>query len=229
MKIAKYVFLTIGTLLLVGAYFIYKNTADFINNATIANGTVIELLRVESDNSYTYKPKVAFETKTGEAIQFISSTSTNPPSYTEGEEVEVLYLEKTPEKARINGTASLWLGAIIVGGIGAVFFLVGFLFFFFKKRKENKIQSLKDNGIKIKTNLQSVYLNTSYIVNGRSPFVIETQWKNPATSEIHIFKSDDIWFDPTDYIENEEITVLIERNNPKKYHVDLSFLPKIAE
>jgi len=229
MKIAKYIFLAIGTLMLVGAYFLYNNTADFINKATTAEGTVLELIRVRSDDSYTYKPRVEFNTKTGELVEFMSSTSSNPPSYTKGEKVEVLYLEDRPEKARINGTASLWLGAIIIGGLGSVFFLVGFGIFFFNKRKENKIQSLKDTGTRIVTEIQSVSLNTSYKVNGRSPFVIYSQWKNPATSEIHVFKSDNIWFDPTDYIKKEEITVLIERNNPKKYYTDLSFLPKISQ
>ncbi len=132
MKIAKYIFLTIGSLLLIGSYFIYKNTIDFKNNAITTKGTVIELIRVTSDNSYTYKPKVIFQTKTGKTIQFTSATSTNPPSYKKGEEVEVLYLEKKPEKARINGIATLWLGVIIIGGIGTVFFLIGFSFFFFK-------------------------------------------------------------------------------------------------
>ena len=27
----------------------------------------------------------------------------------------------------------------------------------------------------------------------------------------------------------KRIAVLIDRNNPKKYHVDLSFLPKLAD
>lgn len=240
MKLIKYIFLIIGILMLVGAYFLYKNTADFINNATTTEGTVVELIEVRSEDtdtsnsrnkkrySYTYKPRVEFNTKTGKLIEFMSSTSSNPPSYTKGEKVEVLYLEDKPEKAKINGTTSLWLGVMIIGGLGSVFFLIGFGIFFLKRLKERKIQSLKDTGTRIITDIQSVSINTSYKVNGRSPFVIYSQWKNPATSEIHIFESDNIWFDPTDYIKTREITVLIARNNPKKYYTDLSFLPKLT-
>jgi hypothetical protein len=54
------------------------------------------------------------------------------------------------------------------------------------------------------------------------------QWTNPVTSEIHIFNSENIWFDPADHINTDEVTVLIERDNPKKYYVDISFLPKVA-
>ena len=229
MKKIKYIFLIIGTLLLVGAYYLYKNTAEFIESATTAEGIVVEMIKERSDNSYMYKPRVEFKTETGKVVEFMSSTSSNPPSYSVGEKVEVLYKASKPEKARINGTATLWLGAIIVGGIGSVFFLIGFGMYYFQKNKENKIQTLKETGTRIITEFQSVSLNTTYKVNGRSPYVIYSQWKNPTTNEIHVFKSDNIWFDPTEYIKTDQITVLIARNNPKKYYTDLSFLPKISE
>jgi hypothetical protein len=66
-------------------------------------------------------------------------------------------------------------------------------------------------------------------VNDRHPFQIVTQWQNPSTSEIHVFESDNIWYDPSEFITNQRITVYIEKENPKKYWVDLSFLPKMAK
>ena len=71
-------------------------------------------------------------------------------------------------------------------------------------------------------------INKSLTVNDRSPFLILTQWLNPATSELHIFESNNIWFDPTNHIKTKKIRVFIDRKNPKKYYVDLSFLPKVA-
>ena len=58
--------------------------------------------------------------------------------------------------------------------------------------------------------------------------MIVSQWQNPATSKLHIFESDNIWFDPTDFIKTDKIKVWIDRKNPKKYMVDLSFLPEVA-
>ncbi|MNC77488.1 hypothetical protein D3C75_1294550 [compost metagenome] len=58
--------------------------------------------------------------------------------------------------------------------------------------------------------------------------MIRSQWLNPRTSEVHLFESDNIWFDPSDYLKDESISVFIDKKNPKKYHVDISFLPKIA-
>ena len=75
---------------------------------------------------------------------------------------------------------------------------------------------------------QSVKINRSFKVNGRNPYQILAHWQNPATSELHVFVSDNIWFDPTDYIDQDDIVVLIDKDNPSSYYVDTSFLPKLA-
>ena len=90
------------------------------------------------------------------------------------------------------------------------------------------LKYLKQYGTKITTNFQNLNINTTLAVNGKNPFVVVSQWQNPKTSELHVFKSDNIWFDPSDFIKSDEITVLIDRKNPKRYSMDLSFLPKVA-
>ncbi|MFF3492086.1 DUF3592 domain-containing protein [Streptomyces sp. NPDC002795] len=65
-------------------------------------------------------PVVEFATTDGTAHTFRSSTGSNPPSYEEGERVEVLYRADAPEDARINGFLSLWLLPLIFGGIGLI-------------------------------------------------------------------------------------------------------------
>ena len=56
-----------------------------------------------------------------------------------------------------------------------------------------------------------------------------TQWQNPATSEVHVFKSNNIWFDPSSYIHTDTITVFCEKDDLSEYYVDISFLPKLAK
>ena len=234
-KVIKYVFLTIGLLILAGSFYLFTNTQNFLKTAQTTSGTVTELIRSKSSNSssntasYTYKPVVEFRTQENERIEFTSSTGSNPASYSRGEEVDVLYSATSPETARINAFFSLWGGVVITGVLGSVFFLIGFLTIFLTRQKIKKIDDLKQTGSPITAKFQRVKLNSSYEINGRNPYQILAQWKNPMTSEIYVFKSENIWFDPTDHIKGDEITVLIDRNNPKKYHVDTSFLPKIAD
>ncbi len=228
-SIIKYVFSIVGLAMLIGAYFIYSNTQSFLTTAVTSNGTVTELIRSRSSDSVTYAPVVKFKTQDGQSIEFTSSSGSNPPSYSTGETVEVLYQIGAPNKARINGFFDLWGGAIILAGLGAVFFIIGFSILIFTHLKNKRIDHLKRNGSPIWVTFQSVELNSSYKVNGKSPYQIHAQWQNPSTSETHIFSSDNIWFDPSEYIKDKELTVLIERDNPKNYYMDTSFLPKLTK
>jgi len=229
--IIKYAFVVVGLGMVVGAYFIYDYNVSFIESATETEGTVTELVQSRSsdNNSYYYKPVVRFNTSDGQIVEFMSSTGSNPASYSVGEKVTILYLPSDPQNAKIKGYFSLYGAAVIVGGIGSAFFLVGLTFFIVTKLKNKKEKYLEQHGTPIETKFQSVQLNKGFEVNGRHPFQVLTQWQNPSTSEIHIFRSNNIWYDPTQYIGDRSITVFIERNNPNKYFVDVSFLPKVAE
>ena len=175
-----------------------------------------------------FGPVVHFTSQNGEAVEFVSSTGSNPPSYSRGERVEVLYQPEEPQNAKINSFFSLWGGPVILGGLGGVFFLVGAGLVFAGAREARKDESLKRNGMPIEGDFQSVVINRSLAVNGRHPFRVMTQWQNPMTSEVHIFESNDVWFDPSAYIKGSKIRVFVDKHNPRKYYVDLSFLPKLV-
>jgi hypothetical protein len=123
----------------------------------------------------------------------------------------------------------LWLGPIIAGGLGTVFGLIGGAMLLGPMLAARQQADLRQRGTRIVTTFQSVEQNTSLNVNGRHPFRVFTQWTNPATSQIHVFESENLWFDPTAHINARDIGVYIERGNPKRYYVDLSFLPQLAE
>ena len=225
----KYTFTLLGIGMLIGAFFLFSNTHNFLKSSLTTTGTVIKLISSKSDDSTTYRPVVEFKTPAGKIIEFTSSAGSNPPSYSKGEIVEVYYDEATPEKAKINGFFSLWGGVTILGILGAVFSTIGASLLIATRQKSKNIERLKLIGSPVKAKFQSVEKNGSYTLNKRNPYQIYAQWKNPMTSKLHIFKSDNIWFDPTDHIIDDEITVLIDRKNPKKYHMDISFLPEVAD
>ena len=141
----------------------------------------------------------------------------------------VWYDPAKPEHAEIDGFFSLWGISAIFGGLGAIFFLIGSGIIVATTFQSRKHEYLRMHGTPIETDLQSVQINTSFQVNGKNPYKVLTQWFNPFTSEVHVFESDNLWFDPTSYLKGRKITVFIENDNPKKYLVDLSFLPKLAK
>lgn len=224
----KYIFAFIGAVLLVGAFFLYSNTSSFLESAVTTDGMVTKLITSRSNNSDTYAPVVQFQDMGGNVIEFKSSVSSNPPSYNRGERVEVLYNPGDSADAKIKSFFPLWGGAMIVGFLGVVFTILGFGMIAFGMKKTRSKSDLLRNGVEIQAELQGVERDTSYTVNGRSPFRILCQWQHPRTREIHLFHSDRIWFDPSDYIKLKTVPVRIDEKNPQTYWVDTSFLPKLA-
>lgn len=225
----KYAFFAVGLALLTVAVVSATNTRAFVAHANNAHGTVIEMIRRQSSDSDTYAPVVRFVTEAGEAIEFTSRTSSNPPSYATGERVEVLYRPLAPRDARINDFGSLWAGSIMFAAIGSTFFLIGAGLIASAVFEARKAADLKRNGTRVLTTVQRVEHNQNLKVNGRNPYRVFTQWKNPSTAETRIFESNYVWFDPSSYLNGRDIAVFVGRNDPTRYHVDLSFLPKSAE
>ncbi|SFO30927.1 Protein of unknown function [Variovorax sp. PDC80] len=120
------VFGGVGAALFVMALLVAAHTVYFIRSAVHAQGEVIDLLHVESDDDGdgTWKPRVRFRTAAGETIDFESSTSSNPPSYEVGEAVRVLHAPGNPRNARIDSFFSLWGMPIVFGAIGTAFLVV---------------------------------------------------------------------------------------------------------
>jgi hypothetical protein len=65
--------------------------------------------------------KRTFHTENGRDIMLTSSTGTNPPSFSSGQQVDVLYLPSQPEGTVINSFGQLWLDPVILAGLGAGF------------------------------------------------------------------------------------------------------------
>lgn len=227
-NLLKYLFSLIGAALLVGAFLSFQHTAYFLDEAVEVPGTVTELYYSRSSDSSSYYPIVEFEDASGQLVEFQSSSGSNPASYNVGESVPVLYRAGEPQSARINGFFSLWGGALILGILGGVFFLVGALMILVPMIRQSHGAKLRETGQLVVARVQGVEQNTGLVMNGQSPFRIVTQWQDPVTATIHLFRSDNLWFDPTDHIPGESINVYIRPDNPKRYWVDTSFLPKMA-
>lgn len=228
LNIIKYLFTLIGLGMLVGTFYLFSSTSSFLERAVSAQGEVVQLVRSRSSDSTSYYPVVVFRDASGRSVEFQSNTGSNPPSYSRGEKVQVLYETSDPHGARIDGFFSLWGGALILGILGGAFALIGGGMVVFGVRKKRKQAHLQQHGVRILTSFMNVERNTSLKVNGRSPWRIVSQWQHPETGEIHLFESDNLWFDPSDHISSDTVPVLIDERDPGIYWMDTSFLPTLA-
>ncbi|MBU0540281.1 DUF3592 domain-containing protein [Patescibacteria group bacterium] len=223
------IFAVAGCILLAGSYFFFARAQRFITTGISSQAEVIELVSERSSKgSYTYAPKFRFLTKEGDQIEVVSGESSNPPEFSVGESVEVLYDPINPHSVLARTFSSLWLVSLILGLMGAVFLLPATIGGVVVIKKKIRKKFLMEKGQRIIIESQKVIYDSSFTVNGQSPYRIVAEWQNPKDKKIYIFKSDNIWFDPAKYMEGKSVTVIINPANPKVHYVDTSFLPQAA-
>lgn len=136
----KNLFAAIGLGIFFGSLLLYQNTSSFLAEASPATGKVIELHRFKSKNSdiHVYRPVIRFRTSTRKKIVFIASSGSNPPAYSKGEKLEVLYLPSRPREAIISGFFSVWGDTLILVIMGLAFSSISGLVFFCVRSREMK-------------------------------------------------------------------------------------------
>lgn len=229
LKHIKYIVLVLGGMTLLLASVLFYTAQEFDQQSVETSGVVTELVYKTVGSKPGYAPAIRFYTKQGRMIDFVSSKAHVTSKYELGDEVTILYNQKEPTDAVVKGFFSVWGASIAFGLVGCILFFLGCLLVVREKRKAKKIKQLLSSGTAVQANITHIGLDTSYKVGDTNPFQIQAQWLDPATQSVHVFKSEHIWYDPSDHIVKDSIRVYIDRVNPKKYYMDISFLPKLAE
>lgn len=223
----KYGFAALGGALLICALFFAARTAIFLSAANRAAGTVVELRESISRKATTYAPVVEFGVSE-KKIRVVSPFASSNPRFNVGESVTVFYDASNPHEAKIDEFMSLWGAATIVGILGSVFFSIGGGLIAAQSIARRRDEYLRTNGVPLSADFLRVELNRAYKVNGRYPYRIFAQGLNPFTAETQIFKSRNIFFDPSPYVGQKKFTVFVDRNDSKKYFVDIEFLKNVT-
>lgn len=229
MRVIVGVFAVIGLGLFIGGMFAYRHTRHFVDTAISAQGVVTANVRSQSTaGRTTFHPRVRFRTADGQEISFISSIGTRPPVYRVNDPVRVLYDPQDPYHASIQSLMNLWILPIILCGLGIFFGSAGVVAAVLQIVGARRKAWLQQNGRRILAQFTRVELNKSVRVNGLHPYIMVCQWLDPASNRMQVFKSANIWFDPSSYISAKTLEVLVDPDNSHRYLVDTSFLPKVG-
>jgi len=220
------VFAAVGaTLLLVGAWR-WSAEAQFAGRAQRAEGTVLSLeYRRNNDGGGAYYPVIQYLTASGDTIVYRGNAGCSPACHDVGEAVDVLYDPANPASARSATFFGQHIGSFVFGVLGLVFGGIGFTWLYIVRRNAARDEELRRTGRRIEVKVTEVERNTSVRVNNRHPWRVVCQWQDPGTQEVHVFRSANIWYDPTEYVK-ESVGVFVDRNDPRRYLVDIEFLPK---
>ena len=126
-------FLIVGLGAIFFSYISFAGSQKFIKNSISADGTVVDIVQQmehsetngQTTTNYTYAPKISFTASDGKQYTFVSSTSSNPSPYHDGQIIKILYDPQNPNNAEINSFFDLWGLSIISLGLGVVFSIIG--------------------------------------------------------------------------------------------------------
>jgi len=219
-------FMVVGVAALLGGVALWVNTRMFVARAHSVPGTVVRLESYEdSDHDTLYRPIVEYKKLNGQDASF-SGHGSKPAAYDVGEAVTVLYDPNDPSDSRIADFWQLWGASAGVFALGTIFIVVTFGMIQASRSGAQHKQYLRVNGTPIKTELTGVERNERLEVNGVNPWRITSRGVDPASGEMRTFHSENLWFDPTEFMKVKQVTVLLDPRRPKRYYMDISFLPQ---
>ena len=214
------IFAIIGTIFVAVGLILFGSVFNSANKVE-TTGIITRISLSGSSENESYKVYVSYVVKGDEYESILNGYSS---SFYEGKEVEIYYDKDNPNKI---GMKSLDLLILIVPGIGLIFLIIGGTGILLKVSKKKLENRLKKDGKLIYADYDETIINTSYSINRRHPYKIICEWINPVDNEEYMFKSRNIWINPEDIIEERNIKqfpVYIDKNNKKKYVVDIDIL-----
>jgi hypothetical protein len=122
-KLLALIFLPLGLAFLVYGVSDLLQVRAFASLAVEAEGTVIAM----QEGATKYYPRVRFQTRHGQTVEFDAANGSNPPLYEVGERLPVLYLPDNPRYAVINTFIELWLGPLIYAAVGLLLLVTAWL------------------------------------------------------------------------------------------------------
>lgn len=118
---------------------------------------------------------------------------------------------------------------LIFGGIGLLFFILGLIFLIVVAQKKARSDKLLNAGNYVMAEIHEVALNYNVAVNRRHPYIVRCRYQD-MYGNVHIFKSRDLYFDPTDLFKDQMVKVYVDGENYKRYYVDIDeVLPNVIE
>jgi hypothetical protein len=214
-------FTVVGAIFITIGLAIFTNEMSFKNNAIekVAIITNIETYRSGDDTNYRVYVRYVVNNETyNQTLNYWDA------SMSTGKEIKIYYNPDNPNEIIADSSIYFVLIFPLLGGIA---FIVGISTIIGNFKGKSTRSKLLKNGYYINAEIEEVIYNTSYSVNGRSPYIITCKWKNSTDGNTYLFKSEKIWNNPESIIEEKNITTLqvyLDMDNPKKYFVSLENL-----
>ncbi|WHA41735.1 DUF3592 domain-containing protein [Agrobacterium larrymoorei] len=224
MKIIKLIgwgFAVFGLVFVVVGAGIYYSDSQFAARALKAKGVVTDMVRPER-NSTSYSAIVRFTDAQGQQQEMADKMSSNPPRFSRGEEVDVLYDPQSPSNAMIDDAFGRYFLPGMFSGLGAVIATMGVAILVVSAIRKRGRARLLRFGRPVEAEFLEVFRDQKITVNGTNPFRVAAQAKDPTTGQLRRYESHTIWVDPSAQLEGRKVKVMVDPAKPSRYAMDLS-------
>lgn len=211
------VFFSVGIVLVIIGGIVLQKNISFMN---IAQKTEAEIISVSADRNrrfgknYTRYDVWIEYTVNGEVLE--KNLNEYNSSMYEGKKIDVYYDPDNPSDVR---TYSKTFEFIFLG-IGSLFTVIGAVFLIVNVMSRRNIKNLKKSGDKLSGTITNVVRNYNMTINNRHPYKAECEVINPYDGETYLYSSDNVT-DDISGLTGMTVTVYVDKNNKKKYYVDI--------
>lgn len=206
------VFFCIGTVICIN---IFDTSGKVSTTATISK---IDTIR-SSSGDVNHRVYVLYNVN---GKQYESILNAYSSSFYKGKNIEIYYDGDNPVDI---SSKELGLVMLVMPCLGCIFTIIGGSGIASKIKKKAKKRKLIKKADIIYANYDNSSPNMLYSVNGLHPYVITCNWTDEIENKTYIFKSENIWYDPTRVISERNIItfpIYIDRGNMKNYYMDIN-------
>lgn len=213
-----FIFGILGIVLLAVGAAILNSGIEFRKNAVETKAVITDIQTYGSGDDVNHSVWVEYEYD-GKLYKDIRLNEYNSGMHV-GKKITILVDPKNPQKV------STEYGLILAGGLlilmGVIFSCVGIIPTIVGIRKSSLQKKLIAEGRFIYAKVESITQNTSYRVNGRSPYVVYCTYQDEYRGVMYRFKSGNIWENPEYFLQpGSDIRIYVNGEDYSKYYVDV--------
>lgn len=200
---------------------------DFRGRSAEAEGRIVQMIQRANTSgtgsrSATWTPVFAFRTPDGKEVRVEAGFSSSPPCCAVGDRVTVRYDPANPASAQMAGFLSSWLVATILGGMGAVFLLIGGLVMRFATRQGPGPAAAAE----APPGVMTFQVPLVGLRRDGAAYILQARWADPRSGVARFFESVPIPFDPVPQMRQmDSVAISFDPSQADgPYMMDLSFL-----
>ena len=147
-------------------------------------------------------------------------------AYTVGDVIAVTYNPNEPTNAGPAPFGTFQFHSAAFGTLGVAMITGGIVWIGRRHRRRRLRERLRAEGQPVRAEIEAIYPYTSYIHYNRPRWRIGARRHDTVIDRMYLYESEDIWFDPNDFVEVGGGVTVYEKDGD--YVMEVDGLPQTA-